>query len=70
MFSDKQIKNLLKLFEKEFGIKVSPEEACKYASWFLDILTIVYKESNHEEALLGPEQPPPEKKKEPQSRSG
>jgi hypothetical protein len=65
MFSDKQIQELLELFEREFGLEVSPEEACEYALRFLDLLVITYKESD--EQL---KESPPEKKKEPQSRSG
>ena len=64
MFSNKQIQDLLKIFEG-FGIKISPEEAYKYALQFLDLLVITYKESDGQL-----KEPPPEKKKEPQPRSG
>ena len=69
-FSNEEVTKLQELFRSEFGLKVSPEEACRYAWQLLEIFTIVYKEGDHGKALLNPEQPPPEKKKGGQSRSG
>lgn len=60
MFSDRQIQQLTELFVKEFGMEISPEETSKHATQFLDVLMITYKEDK----IL------PQKRREPQSRSG
>jgi hypothetical protein len=43
MFSEDQIKEFQRIFHDEFGYEISSEEAFKYASSLIDILTITYK---------------------------
>jgi hypothetical protein len=43
MFSEDQIKEFQQIFLKELGYEISSEEAFKYASSFIDLLTITYK---------------------------
>lgn len=42
--SNEEIEELLKLFESELGLKVSPEEAYQHAEQFLNLLIATYRD--------------------------
>lgn len=45
MFSEDQIKEFIDLHEKEFGFRISPEEAERYATQLIGFLRAVYQDS-------------------------
>lgn len=44
MFSEVQINEFIELFEKEFGLRISREQAEVYASQFINLLSATYKD--------------------------
>lgn len=52
MFTQDQIQEIQALFRAEFGMEVSPEEACRHMAQFLNLLSTVYKdEPSHSESM-------------------
>lgn len=45
MFSKEEIKNVQEIFQEELELKVSEEEATKYAEQLVNLLLSVYKDN-------------------------
>lgn len=43
MFSQKEVLEIQRLFQSEFGLEASPEEARQYMAQFLDMLLVTYR---------------------------
>jgi hypothetical protein len=44
-FSNEEVKSLQELFQSEFGLEVSPEEAGQHMAQFLDLILATYKDN-------------------------